>query len=194
VQRIRATITYPFGGSPGVITLYTQTAIAEDSSTAQLCCDRLKNAIIAGADLFTTSTVFTSDTFVDKIDEATGAITDSTVITPWTQAGLQSNGELPPATMICATWNTGAIVNGRRVRGRTFLGPLDNSCLQNDGTLSSSSITHANALSSAWTDAGLTTTLSCVWHRPVGGTGGSNHEIISATIRDKFAVLRSRRD
>jgi hypothetical protein len=96
--------------------------------------------------------------------------------------------------MICATWNTGAIVNGRRVRGRTFLGPLDNSCLQNDGTLSSSSITHANALGAAWTDAGLTTTLSCVWHRPVGGTGGSNHEIISATVRDKFAVLRSRRD
>lgn len=194
MQRIRASITGYGSGSPGVITLYTESSTLENDTTAQLCADRLRDALTAGHDLFVTSTSFTSDTFVDDLDPATGAITGSHSITPWSVNGNQSNGYCPTAAMICVVWNTGAIINRRRVRGRTFLGPLDNSCLQNDGTLSSSAITHANALAAAWHDAGLTTTISSVWHRPVNSLGGSNHEILSGTVKDKFAVLRSRRD
>lgn len=194
MQRIRATISYPGGGSPGVITLYTKTPVPETSITAALCGDRLRDALTAGADLFVNSTSFVADTFVDTIDPATGTITGSDSYAGWTVTGAQSNGYMPQASMVCATWHTADIVAGRRVAGRTFLGPLDNSCLQNDGTLSSSTLTHSAALVAAWLDAGLTGTKTCVWHRPVGGAGGSDHEIIAGTVRDKFAVLRSRRD
>lgn len=194
VQRIRASVTYPGGGSPGVITLYTKSPVPEDGTSAQLCCDRLRDALTAGHDLFVNSTVFTSDTFVDTLNPVTGAITGSDGVTGWTVAGNQSNGYLPQASMVVATWHTAGIVSSRRVRGRTFLGPLDNSCLQNDGTLASSTLTHAAALVAAWLDAGTTDVFTCVWHRPKLGAGGSDHQITAGTVRDKFGVLRSRRD
>lgn len=194
MQRIRATITYPSSGSAGVITLYTRAGVPETSITAALCGDRLKDALTAGADLFVNTTHFVGDTFVDTIDPATGEITGSDAYDGFDIAGAQSNGYMPQASMVVASWHTADIVAGRRVRGRTFLGPLDNSCLQNDGTLSSSTVTHTNALIAAWLDSGITGVDTVVWHRPVGGTGGSDHVITSGSVRDKFGVLRSRRD
>jgi hypothetical protein len=194
VQRIRASITYLYGGSPGVITLYTKTEGPENDASAVLCGDRLKNALIAGQDLFQTNTSFTSDPFVDTLDPVTGEITGSDSYTPWTVVGTQSMGALPPANAVVVSWKTAGIVNGRRVRGRTFLSPLDNSTADSAGTPSSSALTHANALATAWQDAGLTSTSTCVWHRPVSGAGGSDWTIIGATVKDKFGVLRSRRD
>lgn len=194
MQRIRASITFTYGGPPGVITLYTTTASGEDSASAALTGDRLRDALTAGHDLFMTNCSFKADSFVDTINPATGELTASDSYGGWTVAGTQSMGALPPQTMICATWITAAFVGGRRVRGRTFLGPLDNSTLQTDGTLASTALTHANALGTSWYDAGLTDTLAVVWHRPVGGAGGSAHEIIGHSVKDKFAVLRSRRD
>ena len=116
MQRIRATISYPGGGSPGVITLYTKTEGPENDTTATLCGDRLKNALTAGLDLFVNTTNFTADTFVDTIDPATGVITGSDSYAGFSLNGAQSNGYLPQAAMVCATWHTEGIVAGRRVR------------------------------------------------------------------------------
>lgn len=194
VQRIRATISWPSVGGPGVITLYTRSTGLENGPTADLTSSRLQNALTAGVTLFTGGTVFRSDSFVDTIDPATGVITDSNDVTPWTVTGTNSGVLAPLATMVCVTWKTAAVIAGRRVRGRTFLGPLAQNTDDNDGTPASATLTAANALGDAWTDNGLTDTFAVVWHRPVSGAGGTAEDITAHQVRDKFAVLRSRRD
>jgi hypothetical protein len=194
VQRIRATITYPLSGSAGVITLYTKTTGPENSASATLCATRLQNALAAGKSMFSTTTVFTSDAFVDTIDPATGVITGTDTITPWTVAGDQGPGYLPPATQLCTTWKTDDVVAGHRVRGRTFWGPLAVGDLDSDGSPAAAKLSHQSAAEAAWVDSGATAVYTCVWHRPRGGSGGSDHEITGYSHKDKFAVLRSRRD
>lgn len=193
MQRIRASINYG-AGAPGVITLYTLTSLPEDATSAQLCCDRLKDALTAGNTLFHDEVSFASDSFVDTIDPATGAITGSDSVTPWTVLGAGSSFIAPPALQLAVTWKTGDIVNGRRVAGRTFVGPLDYGTIQDDGTPTATALTKLEAFANAWTDNGTTDVYAAVWHRPVGGSGGSDHEITAHSFKDKFAVLRSRRD
>lgn len=194
MQRARAAINYG-PGSPGVITIYTRTTAPENSASAQLTVDRLKDAFTAGSNLFPNSLTMSSESFVDSIDPATGLITASYPVTPWSLSGNVSGGQyLPTATQLCITWKTDDVVAGRRVRGRTFLGPLATSLNQGDGTPTSAAITTALALGAAWIDAGTTDVEAVVWKRPKGSTPGSDHVITSYSVRDVFSVLRSRRD
>lgn len=90
-------------------------------------------------------------------------------------------------------WETGFFnANGRRVRGRTYLVPLSSTAMENDGTLSSTAF---NTLQAAGTAAlGGTGSLG-VWTRPSpGGSDGDFNIAISALVKDKVAVLTSRRD
>lgn len=193
MQRIRASILYGLG-SPGVITLYTRTTAPENSASAVLCSTRLQDALNAGKAMFASSVTFRSDGFVDTIDPATGAITGSDATDVWEVTTANFSGTLAPALQVCCTWKTADIVAGRRVAGRTFLGPLNPDMSQNDGTPSSSALTAADALGAAWIDQGTTDVAAVVWKRPVNGAGGSDHVITGHLVKDKFAVLRSRRD
>lgn len=194
MQRIRASIVYPLSGSAGVITLYTKSPVPEDSTSAVLCSHRLRDALTAGQDLFCTNTTFQADSFVDTLDPVTGTITSSDSVATWAVVGTQGTAYMPPANQLCATWHTGDIVAGRRVAGRTFLGPLAAVDTDTDGTPTGTRLGHLDGLIAAWLDNGTTDVFTCVWHRPVGGTGGSDHQIVSGSRRDKYAVLRSRRD
>jgi hypothetical protein len=194
MQRIRASINYANPGAPGVITLYTESTGLENDPTAALTTARLQDALTAGAGLFSSGTTFVSDSFVDTIDPATGEITASSAQDSWTVTGSSLAALAPPQTAICVTWKTAGIIAGRRVRGRTFLSPLYAGIPDVDGTPTSAAMTAANALAAAWIDNGLTDTFATIWHRPVGGTGGTSERITAYQVRDKFAVLRSRRD
>lgn len=194
MQRIRGTINYPMSGAPGVITLYTRTTAPENSASAELCSSRLHDAMTAGFALFPTSLTIVGDGFVDTIDPATGAITGSDDVAPWTVTGGNGTAFLPPASAICLTWLTSDFIAGRRVRGRTFLGPLSAAINNGNGHLIGADLTVAQDVAAAWVDQGGTDVATVVWHRPVGGAGGSDHVISATSVRDKFAVLRSRRD
>jgi hypothetical protein len=137
---------------------------------------------------------FTGDGYVDTIDPATGSITGSDSVDPFTVTGTSSDVYLPPATAIVLSWKTAAVIGGRRVAGRTFLSPLWQGDVEANGSPGSTQMTLANAVAAAWIDNGLTDTFAVVWHRPVGGTGGTAEDITAKSVRDKFAVLRSRRD
>jgi hypothetical protein len=96
--------------------------------------------------------------------------------------------------MLAVTWKTDAVLAGRRVRGRTYLGPLQIGVNEADGSPAAAALALAETFATEWTDNGLTDTFAVVWHRPVGGAGGTAEDITGHQIRDKFAVLRSRRD
>jgi len=90
-------------------------------------------------------------------------------------------------------WNTADYRAGRRIRGRTFVVPLANTAYDANGTLTTAALgalrTGANKLVG---DAGGPE--FGVWSRPRGGSGGVFATVVGASVPDKAAVLRSRRD
>lgn len=128
----------------------------------------------------------------DTYDDATGTLTGS-----WSAAGAGSfagEAAFNPAAGVgaCVTWNTGLIVNGRRLRGRTFLVPLATVAYDADGTLTPSALTAITSFASAL----LATGPMGIWHRPTtpGGSDGAASGVTSFKVRDKVAILTSRRD
>jgi hypothetical protein len=88
-------------------------------------------------------------------------------------------------------WNTGAIVGGRRLKGRTFLCPLSTDQYDSAGTIVNSTV---SGFQSSGNTLIATGTIN-VWHRPTspGGSDGSLHLATSCTPPDQVTALRSRR-
>lgn len=146
--------------------------------------------------LMPTGVVATIEAQGDLVDDATGDITGSwTEGSEVTKTGATGTG-YSGASGACVTWNTTAVVNSRRLRGRTFLVPLGGGQYDSLGSLADSFLTTARPAATALctTSAGQ----MLVWARPfppaTGATrAGSSSAVVSATIRDQAAILRSRR-
>lgn len=104
-----------------------------------------------------------------------------------------NSGNYAGSSGAAINWETGTFnANGRRIRGRTYLVPLGPSSLDNDGTISPALVTGLTAAGAA--ALGGTGSLG-VWTRPsAGGSDGAFTVASTATVKDKSAVLRSRRD
>lgn len=193
--RVRATVN-GFTGGPGLMTQYFSTAVAgNDAVAAGLASQRVVDALTAGAELWPNGVSWSVDATVDLLDEATGQLLDAFSTAGGTVNGSSAFGGIGPSPAgACVTWRTPEVKNGHRVMGRTFLVPLHSGAFQTDGTLMASTVTSAMEFADAMGDAGATDLVHVVWSRPVNGSGGTKHGITSATVRDKTAVLRSRRD
>lgn len=135
----------------------------------------------------------------EVIDPVTGLL-QSVIAAPTPMAIDGANtGPYSAASGLCISWGTGGIVSGRRVRGRTFLVPMSGAYYDTTGTLNDTEL--------GGTRSDLAAFLAgapgghVIWSRPrpaPGGIGpaspGSAHLVTSGTIRDRVAVLRSRRD
>lgn len=128
----------------------------------------------------------------DVIEDTTGELVDV-----WTSTGggtVTGTGLAGAAAGVgaCITWLTGGIVNGRRLRGRTFIVPLNASLYEGDGTLNTPALTGLNAWAAAMRASGGL----AVWHRPTTATStdGNSYGVLSSRLRDKVAFLSSRRD
>jgi hypothetical protein len=91
----------------------------------------------------------------------------------------------------CVTWLTAGIVNGHKVRGRTFVVPLLSSAYDTDGTIASDWLSNIRGAASALIAA-------CgedfvIYHRAVDGDGGSAHPVVGYRVADRVATLKSRR-
>lgn len=144
---------------------------------------------------------------VEVLDISTGELQGILNVTPATAAGsTQSLGQLYTAAQgAVINWKTNDIRNGRRMRGRTFLVPLGvATVIEQNGTLGSGFIASMNTAAAALrsTDGGSNL---MVYGRPTPLTGidtdgpqnnadGVVGGVISHSIPDKPAVLRSRRD
>lgn len=108
----------------------------------------------------------------------------------WAAGNAGSSATLPGANCIAVTWRTA--VASRHGKGRSFMGPIKAAVADTNGTVTTSPLTAARAAATALasSNAGI----------PDGAWGVYSREqniirdITSATIKDKFAVLRSRRD
>lgn len=131
---------------------------------------------------------------VEMLDTGTGELIEDIAIDPLTTVTGAGSGNYSSAVGACINWRTAHVLNGRRLRGRTFIVPLTAVAYQTDGTLSDTMKTTFTNLANdliAPTDFFPL----AIWHKPApGGTDGVGAQVNAASITDKTAVLRSRRD
>jgi hypothetical protein len=90
----------------------------------------------------------------------------------------------------CISWLTGAVHGTHQLRGRTFVVPLNSGSYDTDGSLTSTALNRARTAATALVASGE----FGVWGRPVAGANGLWSQALASNVRDKIAVLRSRRD
>lgn len=113
-----------------------------------------------------------------------------TSVAGWSSSLTNNNGPLPLATALCISWATA--VRTRSGRGRTFISPVDIVALQDNGTP-----TEASRAALVGAADGLISSSDepadgafCIW----SPTDQVARDVVSASVSNEFAVLRSRRD
>lgn len=128
----------------------------------------------------------------DTIDDTTGELVGS-----WSAAAVADVVGTGQATAAagagaCVGWQTGGIVNGRRLRGRTFIVPVTSFAYDGGGHFGAATITQLDNFAAALQAAGPL----AIWHRPtkLAPASGNSYGVVSHKVRNKVAMLRSRRD
>ena len=183
-----------FSGAPGYTNLYFLNPEVPTLAIRNTTAGRVRTFFDTIKSYLPSAVTITFPTEMEELDTATGDLEGTLPIDTLTNVVGTVPGAFSSPTGACVSWSTGQIVNGRRLRGRTFLIPLGQTSYQTDGTL-------LDAVRTGIVAAG--TTLSsfqdnlvlAIWHRPApGGSDGVAAQVGSASVTDKAAVLRSRRD
>jgi hypothetical protein len=183
----RVSVTWQsWPGAPGVTQLYLTGGIVQAN------VDAIRAFFQAFVGSLPSGLVIQVPASGDTIDDATGNINGawSVATTPSNVTGTGAGAYAGNAGAVIH-WLTGDVVNGRRVRGRTFVVPIIGTAYDAAGSLSSTTLTTLQTAAN-----GLVTAIDpnfAVWHRPTQFAVGSSHSIISARVPDLAVSLRSRR-
>lgn len=193
ILRIKTQITYGSGG-PGFSQIYFLPGAAGGSNTDATNCAAAVRAfwLALAARLGPTATYLVSGV-ADAVNDTDGVLVGGfTGTTPGAVVATGTGTQLPPATQILARLTTSTVINGKRVLGRVYCGPVDSS--------SSTSGSPTTGVGTAVTAAGAALlavaggAVPVVWHRPGPNGPGSSASLVAAVGAPFFAVLRSRRD
>ena len=135
---------------------------------------------------------------VQEFDLNTGLLLGSATMTtiPAPVVGTAGAVAYAGGSGYCITWNTDLVVDGRRVRGRTFFVPALN-IFDTDGTINSASLTLIRTGADAFVTAAGNP--ASIWHRqfntghPPVQISGASSPITSYTLKDQASQLRTRR-
>lgn len=169
---------------PSVMTLY------EDAAVTGLPAATVTwlNAIKAN---FPDDLTFTVPGGGDTFDVATGVLNGT-----WTDGGGGTvtgtgTGGFQLGAGFRVKWSTGGIVNGRRVRGTTYMVPCISDVFGTDGRITSAS--QASLGSALSTYFAAVSGKLVIWSRPIPGRSGTMHPVTAASIPTLPTNLRSRR-
>lgn len=194
ILRVRTTIAYGAGG-PGLLTHYFLPATLGGSNPdATDSCTRVRAFLAQYASLVPNAVTFTVSPLVDAIQDTTGALTGSfTATPPAAVVGTGGVNFLPSPVAIVVRYNTSAIINGRRLSGRSFISPLSVVAQGAAGSPTNAVLTQTTTAIAALT-TGAGTVIPQVWHRPKLAAPGSSAVLVSGSAWSLFGSLRSRRD
>jgi len=193
--RVRTELT-GFIGAPGVATMYFRDVTSALSSVHDLWAN--------------IATTMPSDVhiqvigFGDVIDDVTGDL-----VATWTQSNPAAivgtvTGTYSAPVGLLLRWSTDTVVDGHRLRGRTFVVPCGSNMFGTDGQVIPANVVGLQTAISAFQTAQNAS--FAVWHRPKFGPvpsgggvrprlrDGSNGLVTGTGISTKAVVLRSRRD
>lgn len=189
IERLRVRLE-GLPGLPGVSTFY-----GNDASGLGVT---IREFYAALASKFPINLTIQVENTGDQIESTTGQLIGTWVGTPKGVVNGSGTGAYAAPTGAAVTWNTGTVLDGSRVRGRTFLVPLTAACYDLTGNIDEVTLALLRTEASNVTTFELANFL--IWHRPRVATPtlparpGSVAFVSSAVVRDSAAVLRSRRD
>lgn len=185
--------TAGFPGAPGWTTFYFD---GDDPTQLANQFRWTRDYAVAVAGLFPTEWSATVQTEGRLLVTASGVLQQTTVIpddgTGSTVLGTQVGvgfGAGPAG--VCISMTSAGVNRGRKVRGRTYLVPCAPNVYQSDGTIAEQVLNGFRpGIQAIFTDGRKLG----VWSRPRLGAGGAFFLVATTSIRDKAAVLTSRRD
>lgn len=172
-------------GSPYATVIHIEPTIG---STPQQCADAWLDFLTAIDGAVSDDVTYTLLNEVTVIESTTGELVDVASITGGTVDGLNTNQILPRTTQMLVQWQTGAVVAGRRRRGRTFLPCFTEDQNIDPGVPSGTIVAGVAAAANAFVDAcGGAFVIYSTAHR-------SFSPVTAASVWSEWASLRSRRD
>ena len=195
ISRIRTALT-GFPGAPGVITMY--------ALDAGVFVADLENFWTTAGTLFMADVTLQVENAGDIIDDTTGVITGA-----WTSGvfpvshGTGTGNYAAPAGVLIE-WMTSTILDGRRIRGKSFIVPVGLPNFTPAGQVDASVV--ANLTANGVTLVTGTPGNMVIWHRPRKARAATatlparaarpgGHALVTGVrVSPKVTVLRSRRD
>jgi hypothetical protein len=174
-------------GAPGVSVFYSDTSV--DISTFTDALRAFYNSLVSLLPAALTIQVPAAGDIISDTDGSiTGAWSDGTPVTVVTGTGAGAYAGNAGAVV---HWLTDGVINGRRLRGRTFIVPLVSTAYDTAGSLGTGAITTlTNAATTLEAAVGPS---MLIWHRPKAPAAGSSSNVTSTRIPDLAVSLRSRR-
>lgn len=192
--RYRCELTGLVGG-PGLTTFYADTTDAGYSD------GDFRDAVHAFLDgqkvLTSTAITWTGQSTIDYLDVATGEIQSQAFVSGFNVTGTNANEQLAPTTQGLVQYVTGVYVDGRQVRGKTFLPGITIDQSENPGRPTAGYLSGTLAQAALYVNAGVG---AAIYSRPRKATqtlparAGSIHAISGHFTWSQWAVLRGRRD
>lgn len=191
-----------FPGAPGYSNFHFSTNAGffdggllgdEAEAAAQSAANRVRNAFIGINSLTPSAVSIKFEAEAPVIDSDSGEILGAIPISLEDLTPSGNSDGFSGATGAVVNWRTNDYRFGRRIRGRTFIVPLAGTQYESDGTLNSSALSTLRGFGSDIVSGGDDPQFG-VWSRPRNGAGGVFASVVSSSVPDLAAVLRSRRD
>lgn len=185
-----------FPGGPGVSTFYAVSGAA--------ILGPLRSFFVGEAAGLPSDVTIQVENTGDTLDPATGRLTGAWAGDPQVAVSGTTNGPYAAPVGMMIRWTTGAIADGHRIKGRTFMVPQQGSNFGTNGQPVAGAIAGLNADASSFLLAVAPGLL--VWHRPFKGSlatatrparpahAGAVFPVTGSSASTKAVVLRSRRD
>lgn len=139
-----------------------------------------------------TGVTYQCQTLAQSYDDA-GVLTGEVTITAVPAQITGSGGTTYPGGVGAVVyWLTGALNGGHRVKGRTYFVPLANNAFASDGTLAAGLVTSLGGAAATYVG---TTPTPAVNSRKLdqADRGNQTNAVISSSLKDRTAFLRTRR-
>lgn len=194
ILRVRTTLNYIQGG-PGLHTAYFSPAtVGGVTADATACVAGVRAFWDAIKGLFVNSFTAQVQSDVAQVENTTGVLLGQLSATPVAiVTGTVAGSYSPIASMMLLRLRSNAVINGRLLRGRWYLGPVSNTVVDSSGRLGpaqQTTLTNAGNVVAA----GFAGCIPIIWHRPSPTGVGQSGTAQSFSAAADMAVLRSRRD
>lgn len=167
-------------GLPGVSTFYFEAQSAVPLAALKTFFSSVSGAIPSGC-------LLTFPANGSKIDTSTGQTVGTWTATPPTAlSGTGSGPYAAPAGML-VNWHTGLYVNGRELRGKTFIVPVISASYESDGSAGAAWITSLQNAATALIASGTPPHV-------YGRSTATDAPALSGSVPDKVVMLTTRRD
>ena len=177
-------------GGPGVTVLNARLSGAALSTGPQQFADNVRVFFEAVKGYLPNELTIAYPDEVTELDTVSGQLLEVHPVTaPASTAGNATTG-YAHASGARVDWLTSSILNGRRLRGTTYLVPISAGAFGNTGLLLPTAKSVLQTAAQAYVDGMQNIGAAAVWSR----THGIVADVIGVSVPDLGAVLRSRRD